>query len=145
MTKKRFARGIVRNGNRFLVVFNKKRMRYEFPGGKCDDGEDFAKSLSRELLEEIGISVIRQSLLCEHDLTIEGAWKGDDEGKSEWNGQFWLIDEYTGTPHIPQSEAHKLADLRWVTVDELVRLPQIPLVTVEVARRVMDRSPESFP
>jgi len=132
---KRYARGIVRDWDRFLVVFNKKRLRYEFPGGKCDEGETYRTSIYRELKEEIGIDAIELELFRELNLTIHGTWKGEeDEGFSDWHGQFFLVTKWIGIPHIPESEAHKLGDLRWVTTKELVKLPQIPLVTVELAR-----------
>jgi len=128
--RKPYARGIVRDGNRFLVVHNISRNRYEFPGGKLDEGEDYKDCARRELLEEIGIQAVSMSYFASRDITVESG---------DWRGEFWIVNSYNGVPAIPESEAHKLNDLRWVTADELAGLPQIPRVTVDLAREVLQR------
>ncbi|MBU2228774.1 NUDIX hydrolase [Patescibacteria group bacterium] len=44
------------DGRQFLVVKNKKTGNYTLVGGACEEGEDFVKSLQREITEELGLS-----------------------------------------------------------------------------------------
>jgi 8-oxo-dGTP diphosphatase len=52
--------GIIRNEGRVLLCQRKKTARYglkwEFPGGKVENGEPIEECLRRELEEELGIS-----------------------------------------------------------------------------------------
>ncbi len=54
--------GIIRRGDRFLVRQRPEGTVYagfwEFPGGKCEPGEDPARATARECLEETGLSVV---------------------------------------------------------------------------------------
>jgi 8-oxo-dGTP diphosphatase len=54
--------GLVRRGDRFLVRQRPAGTVYagywEFPGGKCEAGEDPAQAVARECLEEIGLAVV---------------------------------------------------------------------------------------
>ncbi|MGO9464506.1 MAG: (deoxy)nucleoside triphosphate pyrophosphohydrolase [Isosphaeraceae bacterium] len=53
---------LVRRGDRFLVRRRPEGTVYagywEFPGGKCEPGEDPAAATARECFEEIGLSVV---------------------------------------------------------------------------------------
>jgi mutator protein MutT len=54
--------GLVRRGDRFLVRQRPAGTVYagywEFPGGKCEPGENPAQATARECLEEIGLHVV---------------------------------------------------------------------------------------
>jgi len=54
--------GIIRRGNRFLVRRRPEGTVYagywEFPGGKCDPGEDTSQAVARECHEETGLAVV---------------------------------------------------------------------------------------
>ena len=54
--------GIIRRGDRFLVRQRPPGTVYagywEFPGGKCEPGEDPATATARECLEETGLAVV---------------------------------------------------------------------------------------
>ena len=51
--------GVIRAGSRILVCQRNKSSRYplkwEFPGGKIENGESVSEGLQRELREELGI------------------------------------------------------------------------------------------
>jgi 8-oxo-dGTP diphosphatase len=59
--------GIIRRGNRFLVRRRPEGTVYagywEFPGGKCEPGEDTAGAAARECYEETGLAVVVDCLL----------------------------------------------------------------------------------
>ncbi|WP_411282053.1 (deoxy)nucleoside triphosphate pyrophosphohydrolase [Gemmatimonas sp.] len=52
---------VVRDGDRFLVCRRPAHKRHgglwEFPGGKCKDGESDQHAITRELAEELGVQV----------------------------------------------------------------------------------------
>jgi mutator protein MutT len=54
--------GIIRRGDRFLIRQRPAGTVYagywEFPGGKCEPGEDPACATARECLEEAGVAVV---------------------------------------------------------------------------------------
>ena len=49
--------GIAFKGDRFLMVYNKKRGGWEMPGGRIEPGETKEDALKREFTEESGYSV----------------------------------------------------------------------------------------
>lgn len=49
-----------RNGKVFIakrIMTGDMGGRWEFPGGKIDDGEDFVQAIKREMMEEFGVEV----------------------------------------------------------------------------------------
>jgi 8-oxo-dGTP diphosphatase len=63
---------VIRRGDAFLVTRRQRGVHlegyWEFPGGKCDDGEALAECLSREIREELDAPVRtgREVLSTEH-------------------------------------------------------------------------------
>jgi mutator protein MutT len=60
---------VVRRGGRYLVTRRPRGVHleglWEFPGGKCEDGESVAACLRRELQEELGTdAIVREELLA---------------------------------------------------------------------------------
>jgi mutator protein MutT len=53
---------VIEHGGRFLVTQRPRGVHlagfWEFPGGKCDDGEPLVRCLEREILEELGTSCV---------------------------------------------------------------------------------------
>ncbi len=53
---------VVRDGDRLLVCQRPAHKRHgglwEFPGGKCEDGESDTQAITRELAEELGVEVV---------------------------------------------------------------------------------------
>ena len=53
---------VIEEGGRFLVTRRPKGVHleglWEFPGGKCDEGESLSDCLRRELVEELGAEAI---------------------------------------------------------------------------------------
>ena len=64
---------VVRRGDEFFVTRRHKGVHlegfWEFPGGKCDDGESLAACLAREIREELDVDVRvgAELLSCTHE------------------------------------------------------------------------------
>ncbi len=110
---KRFvvAAGIITQGDRLLICQRRKgswgEFKWEFPGGKVEDGEDPRESLRRELKEELNIDPEIGPELCR----IEHRYPD-----REVELIFFHIPRYTGHPTNRQFET-----IRWVKRQELHR------------------------
>lgn len=113
---------VVERGGRLLVTRRGPGVHleglWEFPGGKCEPGEDDATCLSRELAEELGVTLTTSRLLRRvtheyDDRTIELRFYACEIG---------------GDP-IPLLDQ----EIRWVTRSELETL-QFPPADEELLR-----------
>ena len=65
--------GVIKRGNKIYISKRADNLhqggKWEFPGGKRETNESIEQTLARELSEEIGIQVTKQSplMLIEHD------------------------------------------------------------------------------
>lgn len=55
-------RGIILNGKKVAMVYSNKYDYYKFPGGGIENNEDHINTLVREISEETGLKVIKNSL-----------------------------------------------------------------------------------
>ncbi len=74
--------------------------RWEFPGGKIDDGESEQAALSRELSEELGITVgsAHPLLTIRHDYVDRSV-----------ELVMWIVEDYAGDPRSLDGQ-----QLKWV-------------------------------
>lgn len=129
---KRFSRIVVRDGYRYLVIHNIKegRNRWEFPGGKCEGLENSVDAGLRELREEVDLFVRKSASIQFIDdvvLDIDGG---------TWSGKFWLVDYDSTSGHPRIAKPEKFDGIRWVNASEYSRLPQIPILGVDIIRKV---------
>lgn len=112
---RRVVAAVIRSGDRYLLCQRPPGKRHgglwEFPGGKCLDGETDPTALAREIAEELGVHG--------HALDAEPSLEVRDPG-SDFLVAFHpahLVGEPVAREHVV---------MRWVTVDEMLGLPLAP-------------------
>ncbi len=106
----RVTAGIIRDGEKVLVCQRRRGgafdLKWEFPGGKVEDGEEPAACLARELCEElaieaaIGPEVYRTSHHYANGFAVELL--------------FYRVEEFRGTP-----ENRAFESIRWASPADL--------------------------
>jgi 8-oxo-dGTP diphosphatase len=117
--------GIIHRANRFLVRQRPEGTVYagywEFPGGKCEPGEDPAHATARECFEEVGLAVVVGPLrrvttyryphgpvmLHFYDCTIRDPAAEPPAG----SGFQWVMADLIASLRFPEANEAILADL----------------------------------
>lgn len=77
LNKKKVIAAIIRDGSKVLLAQRAKKDalcgKWEFPGGKVEEGESDAECLKRELFEEFGIDATIGSYFCSSFFEHKGA------------------------------------------------------------------------
>ena len=101
--------GVIKRDNKIYISKRADDLhqggKWEFPGGKREDHETIEQTLTRELSEEIGIQVTKQSLfmLIEHDY-------GDKKVRLDVR----LVENFEGVPsHLEGQKS------QWVDINNL--------------------------
>jgi mutator protein MutT len=109
----RVTAGIIREGDRILACQRRRggafALRWEFPGGKVEDGEDPRACLARELREELGIETTIGPEMHQTRYTYPNGFAVDL--------RFFAVEAFRGTPTNLAFEA-----IRWAAPAELPAL-----------------------
>ncbi|MFH0737344.1 MAG: (deoxy)nucleoside triphosphate pyrophosphohydrolase [Candidatus Micrarchaeota archaeon] len=102
--------GIIRKGERILLAQRKDDCprepgRWEFPGGKVEEGESPQEALDREIMEELGVRITVGKLFATSLLEKCGVAIKLDAYLAEWASG--------------EAKALDCRDFRWVAADEL--------------------------
>ncbi len=122
--------GLIRRDGRLLMTLRRSNSEFggfwEFPGGKVEDGETQSEALSRELMEELGVSAIIGDIVT--DQAFPDAIPRSFSVTHRW---VELTDDAVVLP-LASDEA------RWVTLAEADILPCVPSAAapLEAARRL---------
>lgn len=115
---------VVEQDGSFLVTRRLERTHlagtWEFPGGKCEDGESLEESLRREMLEELGVNVEvgRELFSVRHDYP----------GRTV--ALHFFACRLRGEPHPRLGQ-----EMRWVARNELTAL-EFPPADAELIQRL---------
>lgn len=110
---------IVDDVGRVLVVRKQGTERFMQPGGKPEPGENAVQTLIRELEEELGLR------LAEEDLRPLGTFVS--AAANEPGHRVVATAFATSIDPAAASVRAELAELRWITADEVPTLPLAPL------------------
>lgn len=101
--------GVIRRNNQIFVSKRADKLhqggKWEFPGGKREQNETMPQALTRELQEEIGITVTH----CEPFMLIE-----HDYGDKKVVLEIFLVEEFAGEPDNREGQISL-----WVEISEL--------------------------
>lgn len=129
----RVAVGIIfRNGKSREVLLCQRRadvkypLKWEFPGGKVEQGEEIEESLRRELTEELGIAV--------DDLSLYDRREAVYPGSGRYEVYYYIPGSWSGELKNRVFNAHE-----WVPLSELSRFD-----ILEGNRSVIDRLRREF-
>ena len=102
--------GIILQQDRILVGRRKAEgafpLKWEFPGGKVESGENLEQALQRELAEELGIRIGKPAEFRRYRYMYETGFEVDLS--------FFLIGEYSG-----QLENKAFQEIAWASPGEL--------------------------
>lgn len=117
---------IEKDGKYFIAQRSKKDFnenRWEFPGGKQEEGETIQECLKRELHEELGIDATIGEYVCNNFFEYYGR---------KFEVLAFKITSFSGTIHRKEHKA-----MKWVSVNELDQyaFPSTNLVFIEAIKK----------
>jgi 8-oxo-dGTP pyrophosphatase MutT (NUDIX family) len=117
------ARVILRHENgSVLLIFNRKNMVWEFPGGKVEKNEHTISAAVRELQEETTIGIKRRNL----HLLGSATYVGREQVEPHKASIFWAPKNVTwGWAQIPEDEPD-IVNIMWTDRDKLKHLNMHP-------------------
>lgn len=114
-------RGIIRKGELYLLIFDKSGY-YVFPGGGKDEGEEPQETLIREMKEETGYVVVKDTI--KHYITVFERRRGRYDDILEMDSYFYFCQVYDkeGAKSLSAYEAEHEYENRWVTLEEAYKV-----------------------
>jgi 8-oxo-dGTP diphosphatase len=126
---KKVIAGVITKDDTFLLAQRAKKDalygKWEFPGGKMEDGETAEECLKRELFEEFNIKADIGAYLCSSYFTHQG---------NEVEMQAFIVPSFSGNIILNEHQ-----QIKWVTKKELLNFdvpdPDKPIIQYLLSQR----------
>ena len=109
--------GIVRKDDRFLLGLRKPGgdigEHWEFPGGKCEEGETHEQTLIREYEEELAVRISVGRFIAQKHFQNE-------------HRNFELFAYEVSIPEGQNCVFSEHSELKWFSIDEIQNIPIVP-------------------
>lgn len=117
VSRRTAARGIIRRGENYLLIFSRYG-DYKFPGGGMEDGESLEETLIREVKEETGYQVIKESI-SKYGQVLERR-KGEGNSILEMDSHYYVceIREEAGERNLDEYEKEYDYQIVWNPLKE---------------------------
>lgn len=113
------ARAIISDGNNYLLIYSKYG-DYKFPGGGMKEGETLEDTLIREVQEETGYRVLKDSIKKYGKVLERRKGKYDDILEMESHYFRCEIERYTGHRNLDDYEKEYNYQICWMTLGEAI-------------------------
>lgn len=115
------ARGVIKEGDNYAMIYSSKYGDYKFPGGGLEKGEEPRDALVREVQEETGLLVAENSI--EYIGMAEEIRKGMDDDILEMTSYYFVcqVKEETTQRNLDEYEREYGYNLKFVSLLEAIR------------------------
>lgn len=114
---------IMDDDHKIALVHSRKHHYYKFPGGGIEAGENHAEALIREVMEEVGLSVIPASIReFGNVLRLQKGNEGPNIIFEQENFYYTCkVEKDVGMQNLDEYEEEAQFELKIVTLDEAIR------------------------
>ena len=115
--KRTAARAIVNDGDKYLLITSKYG-DYKFAGGGMEPGEDLVDTLVREIQEETGYLIIRDSIKKYGKVLEKRKGKKEDIMEMDSHYFFCKVESEAGDRNLDEYEEEYDYQVVWITLPE---------------------------
>lgn len=117
--KRTAVRGIIQKDKKYLLIYSKYG-DHKFPGGGLKQGESFEETLLREVQEETGYMVKKESI--SEGILVKEKRKGDPDDLLEMDSYYFFCDvfETIGVRNLDDYGAEYDYKVSWMTLEEAI-------------------------
>ena len=118
--KRTAVRGIIQKDKKYLLIYSKYG-DHKFPGGGLKQGESLEETLLREVQEETGYIVKKESI--SEGILVKEKRKGDTDDLLEMDSYYFFCDvfETIGDRNLDDYEAEYDYKVSWMTLKEAIK------------------------